>query len=334
MNIRLLPVLLLAAVPAPAQILVETFDGPNLPANWAVRSGTWSITNGRISVASTGHNYMTIPGTNLLNCAMDVDVYWTGSGIQAGGVCARHGGTSTESCVMVKAQANSATPNGLDRIYAYERPGGSVSTVLSPTPTKTRIRMLCIGTQAFLQLDTNQDGTFDTTQAPLPISTHNTSGEVGIIAGTIGSAAAQLDNFALFDAVLVQTGIGTANESRPRIGTTYSMTLYTQATSVTPFLCAMSLSNGGTTNGNLGGIPIGGGRSIPLGLDPIFNLSLAVGGTLGLNGVTDASGVGNPKIAVPNLPALVSLAVHVAAVTPNGPVIGNISNNHRVVFEP
>ena len=157
------------------QRLVETFDGPNLPSNWAVRSGVWSIANGRISVSSTAHNYMTIPGTKLLNCVLDVDVYWAGLGVQAGGVCARHGGTSTEDCVMAKVQANSATVNGLDRIYNYERPGGAVSTVLNPLATKTRIRMLCVGSQAFLQLDTNQDGIFDTTQAPLTTRSRQSS---------------------------------------------------------------------------------------------------------------------------------------------------------------
>ena len=233
---------------------------------------------------------------------------------------------------MAKVQANSATVNGLDRIYNYERPGGAVSTVLNPLATKTRIRMLCVGSQAFLQLDTNQDGIFDTTQAPLTIATHNAAGEIGIVAGTIGSSAAQLDNFAAFDAVLTQTGIGTSGESRPKIGTKYGMALTTQATTITPFLCAMSLTNGGTMNGNLGGIPIGGGRSIPLGVDPLLDLSLALGGVLGLNGITDAAGVGNPKVAIPNLQSLIGVGVHVAAVTAGGSGIANISNNHYVVF--
>ena len=85
----------------------------------------------------------------------------------------------------------------------------------------------------------------------------------------------------------------------------------------------------------LGGIPIGGGQFIPLGLDPLLDLSLGVGGSLGLVGITDANGVGTPTLQIPNLTALVGVSFHAAGVTAgSGGSIGNISNNHYIKIVP
>jgi hypothetical protein len=314
-----------------AQIYTETFDGPGLPAGWQVRSGTWAIVGGQATVTAGATSYMTLPAIKLLNCVVEADVYWGGQAVQLGGVAGRHGGTATEDCVMMKVQSNSTAPLGFDTLWNYERPGGVVAqTGISPVMTKTRIRMLIVGNQGWLQLDSTQDGIYDMTVGPKAYTGHTTAGEVGIVGFRSGAVSATIDNFAVYDAVLMESTGAT-----PKIGTTYNMTLTTQQTTAMPFICAMSLSNGGTVNGNLGGLPIGGGRFIPLGADPLFDASLAAGGAIGLTGITDAAGVGNPKLVIPNMPALIGIGIHVAGITAGGPGgIGNISNNHYVVFQP
>jgi len=148
--------------PLDAQILRETFDGPKLPAGWTVQSGTWSIVNGRAiqSVATTA--YMTLNSVKLLNCVVEADVYWGSSSTQLGGVAARHGGTSTENCVMGKVQQNGGNKTGFDTLWSYERPGSATNkTGITPLMTKTRVRLLVVGSQGYLQCDSTQDGIFD-----------------------------------------------------------------------------------------------------------------------------------------------------------------------------
>ncbi len=312
------------AAPSGAQIYRQTFDGPKLPSDWTVQSGTWSIQGGRAvqSVATT--SYMTLQNFSLLNCVVEADVYWGGTSVQLGGVAARHGGTSTESCVMGKVQSNGSTVQGFDTLWSYERPGGVVArTGITPLMSKTRVRLLVVGNQGWLQCDSTQDGIFDIQLGAKTYSTHNAAGLVGIN-GYNGNSTCAVDNFALYNAVLMPTG-----SSIPKIGTTFKMTLTTQATSVTPFICALSLSNGGTKNGQFGGIPVGGGRYVPLGVDPLLDASIALAGSLGLAGVTDSTGVGAPSLQIPNLTSLVGLGVYCAGVT-SGFV--NISNDHYIKF--
>lgn len=321
----LLSCLILA--PLHAQIKVETFDGPNLPSNWTARRGTWTIQNGRAVQSAATWGYLTLNGVKLLNCVVEADVYWIGAGVVFGGVAARHDGSGNDNACMVKVQSNSSTVTGFDTLWNYERPGSVVSkTGISPLMTKTRIRLLVVGNQGWLECDSTQDGIYDTMVGPLTYQAHTTAGEVGITAFTSGSSPVQIDNFALYDAVLMADG-----SSTPKIGTTYKMSLTTQATQTTPYRCALSFTNGGTKNGNLGGIPIGGGMFIPLGIDPLLDLSIALGSTLGLVGITDQSGVAKPQLQIPNDTNLVGLGFHCAGVTLGS--VFNISNNHYIKIQ-
>ena len=119
--------------------------------------------------------------------------------------------------------------------------------------------------------------------------------------------------------------------STPKVGTTFNMTLTTQATTIVPYICALSLTNGGTKNGKLGGLHVGGGKYVPLGADPVLDASLATGSSLGLVGITNTSGVGNPSLKIPNMASLIGIGVHCAGVTAG---FANISNNHYIKFVP
>jgi hypothetical protein len=275
---------------------------------------------------------MTLTGVKLKNCVVEADVYWNGLGVVFGGVAARHAGTAAENCVMVKVQSNGSNIQGFDTLWNYERPGSAVAkTRIAPLMKKTRIRLLCVGNQGWLACDSTQDGIFDTVVGPKTYSAHTVPGELGITAYTgSGASATSIDNFALYDAVLMATG-----NSQPKVGTTYQMTLTSQATNITAYRCALSFTNGGTKNGVLGGLSIGGGQFIPLAADPLLDLSLGLGSTLGLIGITDAAGVGKPTLQIPNMAALVGVSFHAAGVTAgSGGGIGNISNNHYIKIVP
>jgi len=157
-------------------------------------------------------------------------------------------------------------------------------------------------------------------------TSHSSPGLVGINGFNGAASTCAIDNFALYDAVLMPTGTST-----PKVGTTFNMTLTTQATTITPYICALSLTNGGTKNGKLGGLHVGGGKYVPLGADPVLDASLATGSALGLVGITNMSGVGNPSLKIPNLSSLIGIGVHCAGVTAG---FANISNNHYIKFVP
>jgi hypothetical protein len=160
---------------------------------------------------------------------------------------------------------------------------------------------------------------------PLTIATHNAAGRVGAVTGNSpGIGVSELDNFAFFDAVLVaQPG------TQARIGSSYQMTLQAPVTQPTPYF--------GIASQTAGAFPLDGSRAIPLGFDPLFNVSLTLGGVLGLFGSTNASGTGSPQFNIPNMASLVGLRIFVSAFTldlaqPFG--VGHISNNLSFVIIP
>jgi hypothetical protein len=322
---------LLLASQLGAQVMVEDFSSNTLPPAWQVRSGTWTFQNGQATQTAGVWGYLTLQGISLYNCVVECDVYWgTTAAVKFGGVAARHPGTAADDACMVKVQSNGATVMGFDTLWNYERPSGGAlaQTAIAPLMTATRIRLVCLNGEGWLYHDSNQDGVFDKMVGPKPYTGHPAAGELGITGYAQNSAAAVIDNFAYYDAVLTDDGSTT-----PIIGTNHLMTLTTPATRITPFICAAALSNG-TKNGIKGGIPIGGGRWVPLAPDPILNLSLALGGPLGLVGITDAQGVGKPTLNIPNDRALIGLSLVLAGVTLGGPTgFESISNDHRVTIQ-
>jgi len=109
--------------------------------------------------------------------------------------------------------------------------------------------------------------------------------------------------------------------SRPRLGQAYGLHLSIPSESVRPYVAAAAL-------GVRQGIPLPGGRRIPLDPDALFHLSQhAPALFVGFRGILDAQGTANLLIRVPFTPALAGLRFHVAAATYDG---GGI----RVVTEP
>jgi hypothetical protein len=314
--------LLASAASLPAQAFLESFsypDGPTIPG-WTVHSGTWAIRNGKLieSPSTLGHKYITRDGITALDCVLEIDEKWGNFGVQAAGVAGRHGGTSTESCVMAKVQSNSTTPAGYDTMWLYERPGGVVNRAgITPPYTDVRVRLVLLGNTGTMSVDTDRNGTFEVSLNPLTIATHNAPGRVGAVTGNSPNiTVSEMDNFAFFDAVLVPQP-----NTQPRIGMSYRMNLHTPRTQITPYYGLAALG--------AGTFPLGA-RALPLAPDALFSLSLSLAGPLGLTGVTNASGLGTPQFNIPNLAALVGLRIFVSTFTLDGTQpfgVGHISNH-------
>jgi hypothetical protein len=324
MHSAIAPALLLSALlaaPAGAQVFEETFsypDGPIIPG-WTAHRGTWTVKNQRILSSGAVWAYITKDGYSLKDCVMDGDFHFVGSGVQFAGLTARHqGGTLDSNLVMCKIQNNGGVAD-FDRVFIYERPGTSVYADIPGGTLSARCRMIILDGQSWMEVDANMDGTFEQLVGPLTIANMLNAGLVGMN----GFQASEMDNFKLYDAVLIG-----ATGSTPKIGTTYQMQLRAAQPANTVFLCAASLG--------AAGIPIDT-RKIPLSLDALLVISISTPGVFNFVGVLDAQGDGAPSIRIPNDPALVGLSMHIAGLTfvgtaPSG--IGNISNDHRITIVP
>ena len=307
-----------------AQEFTDTFSVPSTSGapGWTVGSGVWKVAGGRLQTdGATVWSYITKDGYTPLNCVLDLEAFYTPSGVQFAGLTARYANAS--STLMCKIQEN--TTNGgadFDRSFVYERGGpGSAGTLWADLTTKVTtsaiIRMIVCGDQVWMKHDFDKDGTFDQTIGPQTVLQVKSAGGIGANM----YAVSQIDNWEYHSAVLKPQ-----TSAVPKIGTTFKLDLVTQATTVTPWRMAMSGGNAGISLG---------ARSIPLTLDAIFDLSLAVGGALGLGGVTDSSGVAAPGLIIPNFPALVGVTLFAAAITADGsrPMgIGDISNEIAIKF--
>ncbi|MHC4079019.1 MAG: hypothetical protein ACYST0_11340, partial [Planctomycetota bacterium] len=144
-------------------------------------------------------------------------------------------------------------------------------------------------------------------------------------AGFIGMncySTSEMDNFKYYNAILQP-----AANATPKIGTTFRMEMRTDATTITPFICAFSLGNKGFPIGPTAGSP---NSWIPLTPDPVFNASIGIASSVGLAGITDLSGLAKPALRnIPNDKNLVGVVIYIAGVTTG---FRHISNDLAVKF--
>lgn len=315
--------LLVSAAPLAAQTYYETFSVPSIPSlppvlGWTIQDGSFSVVNGRLrGDGSSTWAYITKDGANALNCVIEAEMFTVGTALQFCGLTARY--TSATSTLMCKVQQNSASSNGWNYVYLYQRTTGKTTQApLAKFSPSVIARMIVLDGSYTMQVDFDKDGAYDQTILSAPITTMNSAGGTGLNV----YRTAELDNFKYFDAILQPQGA-----AQPKIGTTFQMDLKTEGTQLTPWRIALSLGNKG--------FPIGT-RRIPLDVDPVFNLSLALSGPLGLGGLTDSSGDATPGLVIPNQPVLIGLGVFAAAITLDGSKpegIGYISNDLHIRFQ-
>ena len=305
-----------------SQQLIETFSYPNGPVpGWTVRSGSWTINNGRMvkTGAANVTDFITKDGYSAKNCVLDLEVFYSITpGLQLGGVICRHPGLGgVPPMVYGKAQDNGTS--GFSILYLYDTAGNPafVSSTFSPAVRTAYLRLVTLDATSTLYCDTDKDGVYDKSLS------RSISGALG--AGLVGCVAYQLtelDNFKFYDGVLVP-----APNAVPKVGTTYNMRFATPAPQFTPWVAGFALKNTG--------IPLGT-RVVPLALDPLLDLTLANAGALGLAGIVDANGDGTLAFPIPNNAALVGFTFYAAAVTLDATMpfnIGVISQDLRVVLE-
>jgi hypothetical protein len=324
-NLAILLLLVLAATSLSAQVFVETFSYPNGPSvpGWTAASGTWAINNGRLYGSGSGWRYINKNGLTAKDCVMDGEYFLIGSATQFGGLTARHpGGSSTTNLVMCKVQNNS-TPGpktALNRCYIYEQPGGSVyKDIPNPRPTSAFARMIILDTNAWMLVDANKDGIFEMMVGPRALTSVHGSG----LCGMNSYGACEMDNFKFYNAVI----LGASANPMPQPGASLKFDL--RGTAALGYQAASSFGRAG--------IPIGGGKAVPLSGDPLFFLTVTNAiPVLFANyaGYLNTNGDGSVKVNLPNAPALVGITIFTAFVTFDRNGIQEISNDHQVTIVP
>lgn len=309
-----------------AQVVQDPFDytpGTKV-GDWIEHLADWMAlgTKVRAPVGSLATGYMTRPSLTLRDCVVEVTVEYNPAGNNA-----QYAG------VTLRANAPSTRPDGRDLLTVSASGAGQFNYLsiqeISPTGWFSgtrrkvsafragRVRAAVIDNRLVARIDTDNDGRFDDTLTRT-ISLRVLAGPVG----TYGLGAAFLDDFRLFDAVLLDA-LGTPP---PRPGNEYRMVLRGRPGAA--YQAATSLSNAG--------IPLGDGRAVPLGLDAILLMSatnVVPGLFKNYSGRLDGNGDGRISIALPGLPALTGVTLYTAFVNVSGGRILNISNDHQVTIQ-
>lgn len=309
------------SAPLCAQAFSDSFSYPNGAAipGWTQQRGTWQVQGGRLSsTAGSTWSYITKDGITATNSVVDGTFYFsTAAAVQFGGLTSRHpGGSADANLLMAKIQNNGGVAD-FDRVFCYERSGnGSTYADIPGGTIAARCRMITLGNEFRFEVDADMNGLFEQSLAANPITVVTGAGMVGMTA----FQTSEMDDFSYFDAVLVPQAGAT-----PRVGTNYDLRL-ASTTPGSPFI--------GMLSSGKAGLPIGGGRAIPLTADGILGASIGLA-ALGLAGVTDANGNATTAIPIPSIPSLIGARLYTSFFTidPARPLaIGDISNEHGFVI--
>ncbi len=312
-----------------AQNVTESFSYPNgtkIP-NWSPEVGTWKVAGGKL--VFTGGSRSGYISTSLVgkvsDFVIDIEVvYPKTKKLYFGGVAALMLGSRRTSGMLVsEVQDSSAGGTGaFNFAFFRELSGGSTSRSISPATKHAVVRLFKKGRQAWFEIDTDMNGSFD---LQLPRQSLSAKTNVSGLVGASGYNDVELDNWKLYEGMLLPD-----KTTSPKIGTTYKMDFTAPlnggaAKLPTPWFGMMALGNSG--------IPIGAGRVIPLSLDILFVNSLGFGWT-GLLLRTKPSAT--LALRIPNDKGLVGLKLYAAALTlgssrPGG--FGGISNPHQFVVQ-
>lgn len=310
----------LLAAALSAQAYRDHFNYPNgtVVPGWTQQRGAWQVLNGRLS-ATSGATWAYITKDNLSarRCVLDGEFFFTGTGIQFGGLTTLHpGGSLDNDLLMVKIQNNGGAAD-FDRVYSYERVVGSAVYADIPGGTLAAYcRMVTLGNEFWIETDANRDGLYELVLPPRAImNAHN-----GTLVGMNAYQTTEMDNFEFFDAVLTpQPG------AVPRVGQNYGLRLATPSPNAA-WIGMLALGNQAWALGN---------RAVPVSPDFLAVATIADPG-FGMVGMTDANGDSTMTIPIPPMPFLVGWRVYACALTldstqPFG--VGNISNEQGFVIQ-
>ena len=305
-------ILLAVAVSARGQSLVDRFESPpsSVIPNWSVEfGGDWQATGTAAqSDTNTGWQFLLRDSVTDRDCVVEGLVRYDGpSHLQFAGPMAR---TTIEGGVLrtylVKSQDNSRYGTGAFNtgyIYYYESPlvfvRLAVFGFLRPS-TLIRTRMLVMDEPGAVRImgywDLDLDGVWDHRIAVLGSWRLQETGGVGLN----GFSRCFADEWRYFDACLY------ARNPDFRPGETLELVARGRPDAV--YLAGSSFFNTG--------IPVGGGKAVPLYPDALLVLSRSSPAIFqDFTGVLNADGDAVLRIAVPNEPALVGTVFYTAFLT-------------------
>jgi len=321
--------LALAAGTGAAQTFLDPFlypPGTMIPG-YTEQRGDWTVVANQVKAqAGISNQELT---TDVISdrdgCAEVLAIFDTAApDLQRTGPILRHSGTgATATYFMIKVQDNTSPYNAFDSYFVYWYNGASfLSTGLSaaglPPSTAIRTRLQVIeetgGVRLQMFLDTNVDGKWDIVRSAVTTQGIGSSGRIGIN----GARGVIADDLKYFDATLYLDGT-------PAVGN--PVNLKGRGTAGLGYVGACSLGHSG--------IPIGGGRSIPLDLDSLLLLSLSLPSVFqNFQGTTDANGDFTMTLNTPAAPQLAGFTIWSSAVTFDQSGVREIAPDVEITFVP
>ncbi len=319
---------------ADAQVWVDSFDysGTQL-GTWKEFRGDWQARNRKAEAEAKFRWQYALQTSRLYrDCALQCRVVYNKGALhtlQFGGLTMRCNNPSFPTnnagadLLMAKVQNNDFTkyPDTFNSLWVYELDamGEDYTTALrtlKPTFSSATLRMIALDQRVVARVDTDGDGRWEH-QVERLVALPAKPGPVGIS----GFGGVHVDDFKIFDAVCLDD----PNQFNPVPGGEIRFVL--RGAPAAPYQAAASLGNSG--------IPVSGGRTIPLAPDPL--LVLSVSNTLPtvfkqFTGVCDVRGDAAISILLPASPGLKGITLHVGFVNLGGGAVLNISNDHAVTI--
>jgi hypothetical protein len=319
-------VLSLASV-ASSQVFTDRFDYPPGPLGppWIADVGIWTATGTSVHTDPTNTmQYATLARTVCRDCVVECLVTYNPGGLttitQRGGVVVRvQNAKSQDLWVAQVLNLAGGIPRDFNSVMIYEQVWRGTVQYVWRQFSQGRLRFTIVDSRMRLELDWDLDGRWDhalnqTVYQYLPL-------QYGTV-GMFSSGGAFIDDFKLFDGVLIEA----ASAPAPQPGAVVPLAL-----KGFPGAFHVAGASLGTD-----GFPMGPGR-VPLRYDPLLILSVnefLPSVFRDFRGRLDANGDGTIQVAVPPIPGLVGTTIYVAFVTHDGlGTILNYSNDYAITFQ-
>jgi len=320
--------ILLLVTSISSQVFQDPFNyrpGP-LGHPWTPDVGSWTATGSAVHTAPTGSlQYATLPMVYLQDCVAECVVTYNPKGLttntQRGGVVLRVKDAKKQDLWIAQVFNGSLPVQNFNCVQIWEQTSRGFGQGIGRNISRGRLRFTMVDRRMRAELDWDLDGRWDfalteSVWSILPVQ----QGMVGLF----GAGGAFIDDFKLFDAVLIESPSAPPS---PRPGVVVPLALRGFPSGF--YVAAAAFGNEG--------FPLGPGR-VPLRFDPLF-IASAAGGLSPIvrnaRGQLDARGDGSLWVAIPGNPAVVGFTVYVAFIVHDGvKTILNYSNDYEITVQP
>ena len=319
-------VVLVVAGPTQAQVWTDDFTyAGSVLGNWVEHRGDWTALANQAKAAefnppppSPFITFATQPTLSYKDCVAQcvVRINPSGQKNQVGGVALRVTNPANDKDMVAVEVRDVSGDMKFDTIMLTERtPTGTWynrNPIRMPTPvTQVTVRMHVKDDRMSWVVDTDGNGEWD---YGANTSIQNTPAITAPI-GILGTYGVLIDDVKIYDAVVWTSGVW-----QPVMGNEYPLPIRGLPGKAYQAACALSNT----------GIPIPGGRFVPLWPDALFGAS--TGGALptifkNFGGFLDAQGDASPSIDFPVIPPLSGVILYFAFVTYDATGILQVSND-------